>query len=53
MAYAEVTRRQQFASPNEKRYEKRKLKRLRRRHEKRDPENAGTKIRHFTRGWCD
>jgi len=46
---AETTRYQRFTSPGHRAG----MKRLRRRAEKKDPENAGTKIRHFTRGWTD
>jgi hypothetical protein len=33
--------------------QKRRLKRARRAAEKTDPENAGTRIRDFTRGWTE
>lgn len=36
-----------------RRYQKKHLRRARRRAEKQDPENAGTKNRHFTWGWSD
>lgn len=39
--------------PAERRYQKRKLRRARRRDERRDPEMAGTRIRDYTRGWTD
>lgn len=43
----------QYTSPNERRHIKRKTRRIRRRAEKRDPENAPTKLKHMTLGWSD
>ena len=42
-----------YTGANHRRYMKRKTRRLRRRAEKRDPENAPTRLREMTRGWSD
>jgi hypothetical protein len=41
------------APPKVRRQKKRDLRRARRREERRDPENAGTRLRDYTRGWSD
>lgn len=43
----------QHTSSKEARYLKRMLARARRRDEKKNPGNAGTRIRDYTRGWSD
>lgn len=49
----EVVKRMHINSRSEKRWGKRELKRARRRAEKRDPENAPTRMRELTQGWAD
>jgi hypothetical protein len=50
MAYAEQTSRTKHTSPNGRKYEKKRASRLRRRAERRDPENAPKKM---IKGWAD
>lgn len=41
------------APPKVRRFVKRQVRRSRRRAERRDPESAGTALRHFTMGWTE
>lgn len=50
---AEQVRGCEFARHSSNRYAKKRLARARRRAERRDPENAGRRIRDYTFGWVD
>lgn len=53
MAKAEQTRGSMHCSPSARNYEKKRLARLRRRAERKDPENAPGRVRELIQGWVD
>jgi hypothetical protein len=53
MGKAEQTRGTKHAGPGVRRDEKRRLARLRRQAERKDPENAPGQVRELLKGWVD